>query len=207
MTSIVIASKANSLYLAECEVLAEFLAKNLPDFKYSVIKKHKNEWDDFLTSLADSYGFKRKWCPIVFTVEGDLIGDVGEFYDYSQNKYGKVYRVSKDTLDLRARSNAKAVNEQVRRRDKGPNIIEKIQKSLKKAKKKKLVQNLEGYFKTVVANGIKYKVRLTDMSKRTIDIKSEIDPHEEPELDQREEEPKEAEGEGDVDNVSILYFI
>lgn len=136
-----------------------------------------------------------------------MIGDVGEFYDYSQNKYGKVYRVSKDTLDLRARSNAKAVNEQVRRRDKGPNIIEKIQKSLKKAKKKKLVQNLEGYFKTVVANGIKYKVRLTDMSKRTIDIKSEIDPHEEPELDQREEEPKEAEGEGDVDNVSILYFI
>jgi hypothetical protein len=67
--------------------------------------------------------------------------------------------VSKDTLDLRARSNAKAVNEQVRRRDKGPNIIEKIQKSLKKAKKKKLVQNLEGYFKTVVANGVKYKVR------------------------------------------------
>lgn len=44
------------------------------------------------------------------------------------------------------------------------------------------------------------------MSKRTVDIKSEIDPHEEPELDQREEEPKEAEGEEDVDQVSISSF-
>jgi hypothetical protein len=60
MTSIVIASKSNSLYLAECEVLAEFLAQNLPDFKYSVIKKYKSEWDEFLTSLTESYGFKRK---------------------------------------------------------------------------------------------------------------------------------------------------
>ena len=55
-----IASKSNSLYLAECEVLAEFLAKNLPNFKYSVIKKHKNEWDSFLNSLVETYGFKRK---------------------------------------------------------------------------------------------------------------------------------------------------
>jgi len=60
MSSIVIASKSNSLYLAECEVLAEFLAKNLPSFQYSVIKKHKNEWDEFLKCLKESYGFKRK---------------------------------------------------------------------------------------------------------------------------------------------------
>lgn len=60
MSSIVIASKSNSLYLAECEVLAEFLSKNLPNFQYSVIKKHKNEWDKFLNSLKETYGFHRK---------------------------------------------------------------------------------------------------------------------------------------------------
>ena len=144
MTSIVIASKSNSPYLAECEVLAEFLTKNCPNFKYSVIKKHKNEWDKFLISLKQSYGFKRKWCPIVFTVEGELIGDVSEFYDYAQIKFGKVYRVSKDTLNLRAKNNVRAVNEEVRRRDKGPNIVEKIQKSLRKAKKNHHVKNFEG---------------------------------------------------------------
>lgn len=76
----------------------------------------------------------------MFTVEGELIGDVSEFYDYSQNKFGKVYRVSKDTLNLRAKNNARMVNEEVRRRDKGPNIIEKIQKSLRKAKNSQLVK-------------------------------------------------------------------
>ena len=134
MSAIVIASKSNSLYLAECEVLASYLAKNLPDLKYSIISKHKNEWDDFLKSLKDSYGFKRKCCPIVFTVEGELIGDVGDFYDYAQNRYGKVYRVSKDTLNLMAKNNARAINEEVRKRDKGPSMIEKIQKTLLKCK-------------------------------------------------------------------------
>ena len=193
MASIIIASKANSRYLAECEVLAEFLAKNL-DFKYTVIKKHKNEWDDFLTSLTESFGFSRKCCPIVFTVEGELIGDVTEFYDYSQNKYGKVYRVSKETLDLRAKSNVKATNEEVRRRDKGPNIVEQIQKALLKSKKKKLVSNYEGYFNSVIKDGIPYKVRLTDMSKRSVEFTDEIIfedqlPEEEP-LEVKDEQPE-----------------
>lgn len=196
MTSVVIASKANSLYLAECEVLAEFLAKNLPNFKYSVIKKDKNEWNEFLDSLAESYGFKRKCCPIVFTVEGELIGDVSEFYDYSQNKFGKVYRVSKDTLDLRARNNTRAVKEEVRRRDKGPNVIEKIHMCLRKAKKKHLVQNHEGYFKVIVANGIPFKVRLTDMTTRAVEFAQEIDPRENIEGDIYEEEGEHV-GEGE----------
>lgn len=214
MASIVIASKANYLYLAECEVLAEFLAQNLPNFKYTVIKKHKNEWDDFLVSLTESYGFKRKCCPIVFTVEGELIGDSTEFYDYAQNKYGKVYRVSKDTLDLRARNNAKAINEEVRRRDKGPNIVEKIQKCLRKAKKKQLVSNYEGHFKTVLAKGIPYKIRLTDITKRSVEHHEEEQPeaegeggYEEEYAEGDQEGDQEAEGERNDDKEQVSYFI
>lgn len=176
MSSIVIASKSNSLYLAEWEVLAEFLAKNLPNFQYSVIKKHKNEWEKFLNSLKESFGFKRKWCPIVFTVEGELIGDVGEFYDYAQTRFGKVYRVSKDTLNLRAKNNTRMVNEEVRRRDKGPNIIEKIQKRLKKAKRKELVNNFDGFFKTVTEKGIPFKVRYTNITEKSVQNVQELSP-------------------------------
>ena len=107
-----------------------------------MIKKHKNEWDDFLTSLTESYGFKRKCCPIVFTVEGELIGDTREFYDYCQNKYGKIVRVGNEVSEPRAKANAQEAKEFVRKRDKGANLIEKIQKTLRKAKVKKLVSNL-----------------------------------------------------------------
>lgn len=124
-----------------------------------------------MDSLADTYGFKRKCCPIVFTVEGQLIGDVSEFYDYAQNKYGKVYRVSKDTLEQRARYNDSLVKEQVKRRKNGPNLIERIQKKLRKAKNKQLVMNYEGYFKTVIENGIVYKVRMTDLAKMSVEFR------------------------------------
>ena len=218
MSTIVIASKSNSLYLAEWEVLAEFLAKNLPNFKYSVIKKHKNEWDAFLSNLVETYGFNKKWCPIVFTLEGQLIGDVSEFYDYSQAKFGKVYRVSKDTLNLRAKNNARMVNEEVRRRDKGPNIIEKIQKSLRKAKKKHLVKNYEGFFKNIIVEGIPFRVRLTDLATRSVEFRDEIDPKEclgdadleQDELEQERRENHEREGEeneGESPTIKVLAFV
>ena len=75
----------------------------------------------------------------------------------------------------------------MRRKVKGPNIVEKIQKALRKAKSKKIVNNLEGYFKPFVKNGIPYRVRLTDMKKRSVEFTEEID---EKELTVAESEPK-----------------
>ena len=81
------------------------------------------------------------------------------------------------------------VNEEVRRRDKGPNVIEKIQKSLRKAKKKHLVKNYEGFFKNIIVDGIPFRVRLTDLAKRSVEFRDEIDPGEhlgDADLDQEE---------------------
>lgn len=159
-----------------------------------MIKKHKNEWDDFLTSLTESYGFSRKCCPIIFTVEGELIGDTREFYDYCQNKYGKIVRVGNEVTEPRAKANAQETKELVRRRDMGPNLIEKIQRVLRKAKNKKLVSNLEGSFEQIIHNGITYKVRLTDLSKRSVEFVEKIEEAEGEDEIQEEEEPEDEEG-------------
>lgn len=110
------------------------------------------------------------------------------------------------------------VNEEVRRRDKGPNIIEKIQKSLRKAKKKHLVKNYEGFFKNIIVEGIPFRVRLTDLATRSVEFRDEIDPKEclgdadleQDELEQERRENHEREGEeneGESPTIKVLVFV
>ena len=47
MSSVVIASKSDSVHFAECQVLAEYLARNCPGFAYDTMLKHKDEWKSF----------------------------------------------------------------------------------------------------------------------------------------------------------------
>jgi hypothetical protein len=66
------------------------------------------------------------------------------------------------------------------------------------------VHNYEGYFKTIVANGIPFKVRLTDLAKRSVEFKEELDPREglsavEAVDHSLEEAEGEAEAEGDAE--------
>ena len=80
-------------------------------------------------------------------------------------------------------------------------MIEKIQKALRKAKQKKLVSNLEGSFKTIIKNGIPYKVRLTDMSKRSVEFVEEVEePEEEVPEEVEPEQPEEEPEEGKLDH-------
>jgi len=41
--------------------------------------KHKNEWNSFAVALKNNYGFSKLCCPLIFTVEGRLIGDINDF--------------------------------------------------------------------------------------------------------------------------------
>jgi hypothetical protein len=107
MTTIIIASKSNSVHLAECQVLAEYLKANCPSFDYEVVMKHKNEWPSFAVSLKNSYAFHKLCCPLIFTVEGQLIGDTVDFHEFAKSRYGKEYSVNKDLLTKRAKENIK----------------------------------------------------------------------------------------------------
>ena len=80
------------------------------------ILKHKSEWPSFLETLCTSYGFSRKSCPIVFTAEGELIGDSNAFLTWAKRKFDKDFRISNENKKKRAQQNTKQVNEEMRRK-------------------------------------------------------------------------------------------
>jgi len=78
MASYVIAGPAGDEQLAECEYLGRQLDLS-SDASVSVVVKHPQEWLGFLGGVCASFGFKRKFTPLVFTADGALIGGLDEF--------------------------------------------------------------------------------------------------------------------------------
>ena len=48
--------------------------------------KDKCEWATFIDSVCRTYGFEEKKCPIVYTIEGVLIGDGNAFIEHIKDK-------------------------------------------------------------------------------------------------------------------------
>ena len=52
---------------------------NCPDVCMKTIIKDQSEWTEFCDGLCRSYGFENKYCPIIYTLEGKLIGGARQF--------------------------------------------------------------------------------------------------------------------------------
>jgi len=77
--------------------LGEFLEKSTPDVCVRYVIKDTSEWGEFVDSVQRSYGFERKSCPLVYTIEGTLIGDGRAFIEHVREKYGKTLTVTKES--------------------------------------------------------------------------------------------------------------
>ena len=88
MVTYIVASKANTNQLAQCQILGEHIEKNVPDCTVRFVIKDKCEWATFIDSVCRTYGFKEKKCPIVYTLEGDEIGDGNAFIEEIKKIYG-----------------------------------------------------------------------------------------------------------------------
>jgi len=67
--------------------------------------KHKKEWSEFLDSICRTYGFKKRSCPIIFTLEGSLIGDAHHFIEHIKDKYSKAIAITKESQKKRLMQN------------------------------------------------------------------------------------------------------
>ena len=63
MVTYVVASKANTNQLAQCQILGEHIEKNVPDCSVKFVIKDKCEWATFIDSVCRTYGFDEKKCP------------------------------------------------------------------------------------------------------------------------------------------------
>jgi hypothetical protein len=179
MVTYVIASKAQQPYLAECQMLGEFLEENCPDVSVKVVIKHNSDWNEFIDATCRSFGFYERTCPIVYTIEGTLIGDGANFVEHVRDRYGKVLGITKENAKRRTNDNVNKINDDKRKSDHGLTLAEKIEKLIDKVKKKEVVSHIDdAFYSEVVEQGVVFYVRKTNLQRetgRTKDVVDEIE--------------------------------
>ena len=135
MVTYVVASKAHQPYLSECQILGEYLNKNAPDVSVQIVIKDSSEWKEFLNSVCRSYGFEKKSCPIIYTLEGTLIGSGADFVEHVRERYDKQVPVSKEQQKARTKLNVLENEQRMRRKKEGDTLGEQILKNMKRAMK------------------------------------------------------------------------
>ncbi|KAM7540683.1 hypothetical protein Aperf_G00000039564 [Anoplocephala perfoliata] len=104
MVKIVIAGTADCSAYAACEVLAESLQQNLPNFHLTKIVLASDEWNTFSENLAKDRGWPKMASPIIWRELVDtggrakLIGGANDFQEYTIAYYDQCSNVS--THDL-----------------------------------------------------------------------------------------------------------
>jgi len=145
-----------------------------------------------LESVCRSYGFYERSCPLIYTLEGNLIGDGAQFVEHVRDRYNKVLSMTKENQKRRTHENITMINEQMRKKKEGATLEEKIFKHLETIKKKNAIQLVnDAFYAEEKQGGNIFFVRRTNLQRdggRTHDVVDEI----EIELKrQREEEEKE----------------
>lgn len=100
-----------------------------------IVIKDSSEWKEFLNSVCRSYGFEKKSCPIIYTLEGTLIGSGADFVEHVRERYDKQVPVSKEQQKARTKLNVLENEQRMRRKKEGDTLGEQILKNMKKAMK------------------------------------------------------------------------
>lgn len=67
--------------------------------------KDAAEWPEFIDSVTGCYGFETKPCPIIYTIEGKLIGDQKDFLKHCKDCYGKLPTLTNEGKKARGKEN------------------------------------------------------------------------------------------------------
>ncbi|XP_077175370.1 putative malate dehydrogenase 1B isoform X1 [Paroedura picta] len=93
MAKFVLAGRADCPYYAKAELLADYLQKNLPNFRIYKITQHPDNWEKWLQETCEKNGWKHKRSPIIWRElldrggKGLLLGGFNEFLEHAQHYY------------------------------------------------------------------------------------------------------------------------
>ncbi|XP_041487879.1 putative malate dehydrogenase 1B isoform X1 [Microtus oregoni] len=123
MAKFVIAGKANCPYYAKAELLADYLQKNLPDFRIFKITKHPDVWEEWLEDICEKNKWDHSTSPIIWRElldrggKGLLLGGYNEFLEHAQLYYGVTSSMTTDLMMLIAKENLEAhIEEEVEKK-------------------------------------------------------------------------------------------
>ncbi|XP_075036318.1 putative malate dehydrogenase 1B [Mixophyes fleayi] len=93
MAKFVLAGKTDCPYYAKAELLADYLQKNLPNFRVHKITQHPDDWEKWLIDLCVKNQWKHKRSPIIWREltdrggKGLLLGGFNDFMEHTQEYY------------------------------------------------------------------------------------------------------------------------
>ncbi|XP_040331943.1 putative malate dehydrogenase 1B isoform X1 [Herpailurus yagouaroundi] len=114
MAKFVLAGRADCPYYAKAELLADYLQKNLPNFRIHKITQHPHVWEEWLEDLCEKNKWSHRNSPIIWRElldrggEGLLLGGYNEFLEYAQLYYGVTSSMTTELMKRIAQENLEA---------------------------------------------------------------------------------------------------
>ncbi|XP_073398012.1 putative malate dehydrogenase 1B isoform X2 [Dendrobates tinctorius] len=96
--------RADCPYYAKAEVLADYLQKNLPNFRIHKITQHPDTWEEWLADLCVKNGWKHNRSPIIWRElldcgsKGLLLGGFNDFMEHAQEYYNVTSAMMSDLM-------------------------------------------------------------------------------------------------------------
>ena len=126
--------------------------------------KDPSEWTEFISDLTRVYGFENVYSPIVYTLEGRLIGGAKEFQNHVKDAYDRMLKIPVEAKKARAMLLMKENNERMRRMQEGDTMCERIDKSIEDMVNSKYIHQIQdATYELVFDKGIPLYVRNTNL--------------------------------------------
>ncbi|XP_012516658.1 PREDICTED: putative malate dehydrogenase 1B [Propithecus coquereli] len=133
MAKFVIAGRADCPYYAKAELLADYLQKNLPDFRIHKITQHPEVWEEWLKDVCESNKWSHKNSPIIWRElldrggKGLLLGGYNEFLEHAQLYYGVTSSMTTELMMVIAQENLRAHIEKEQEKEALKDLINPLQ--------------------------------------------------------------------------------
>ncbi|XP_006889222.1 PREDICTED: putative malate dehydrogenase 1B [Elephantulus edwardii] len=111
MAKFVLAGRADCPFYAKVELLADYLQKNLPDFRVHKITQHPDAWEEWLKNICEKNKWNHKKSPIIWRElvdrggKGVLLGGYNEFLEHAQLYYGVTSNMTSELMLMVAKEN------------------------------------------------------------------------------------------------------
>uniref|UniRef100_A0A452VCD8 Putative malate dehydrogenase 1B n=2 Tax=Ursus maritimus TaxID=29073 RepID=A0A452VCD8_URSMA len=133
MAKFVLAGRADCPYYAKAELLADYLQKNLPDFRVHKITQHPRVWEEWLKDLCEKNKWSHKKSPIIWRELLDrggaalLLGGYNEFLEYAQLYYGVTSSMTTELMKVIAQENLETHTEKELEEETRKDLIHPLQ--------------------------------------------------------------------------------
>ncbi|XP_077131856.1 putative malate dehydrogenase 1B isoform X3 [Ranitomeya variabilis] len=104
MAKFVLAGRADCPYYAKAELLADYLQKNLPNFRIHKMTRHPDNWEEWLADLCIRNGWKHNRSPVIWRElldrgsKGLLLGGFNDFMEHAQEYYNVTSAMMSDLM-------------------------------------------------------------------------------------------------------------